>query len=180
MAIITLAEARELYKQGGVAKEVALREFSELEILNDYTMVTELFDVFPSDAAKIYSKLCETYKHIIAGREYPKDETTSYYSPVLKLHPTASCGTGGEQMCLVKVNNVCFKYFIDIVQVPMDNIAINEQHDFCFCVYLNNRKWLFRDIKICRHFVKHFYREMLISELGDLYKIEFFQDQYTK
>lgn len=37
---ITLEEARQLYAQGGMAKEIALREFTEGEILNDYTKNT--------------------------------------------------------------------------------------------------------------------------------------------
>ena len=39
---ITLIEARELYRQGGLAKEVALRAFPEEEIVNDYTLMVAL------------------------------------------------------------------------------------------------------------------------------------------
>ena len=42
MKKITLEEARELYKQGGMAKEIALRVYTEKEIVNDYTLITSL------------------------------------------------------------------------------------------------------------------------------------------
>ena len=42
MKNITLKEARELYKQGGMAKEIALRVYTEKEIVNDYTLIASL------------------------------------------------------------------------------------------------------------------------------------------
>ena len=42
MKDITLKEARDLYKQGGMAKEIALRVYTEKEIVNDYTLITSL------------------------------------------------------------------------------------------------------------------------------------------
>ena len=42
MKNITLEEARELYKQGAMAKEIALRAYPEEEILNDYSLITYL------------------------------------------------------------------------------------------------------------------------------------------
>ena len=42
MKDITLKEARELYKQGAMAREIALRVYSKAEILKDYSLITTL------------------------------------------------------------------------------------------------------------------------------------------
>ena len=56
MKNITLEEARELYKQGGIAKEIALRTYTEKEIVNDYTLITSLPEETTCTTAELYAK----------------------------------------------------------------------------------------------------------------------------
>ena len=177
--VITLAEARELYKQGGVAKEIALRTFTELEILNDYTKITTLFDVFPNKVSEIYAKLLETYRHIIIGRELTED-SKFYYAPILYVnYPTMK--SPGEAMCLFEINGVQYKFFIDIYKYPTTDVLFDAEKEIFIRDDLGLNRWKFRDKEMCEHFVKHFYMELLFIEIGGLYddfKIKSLQNLY--
>lgn len=77
---ITLTEARELYRQGGLAKEVALRVFPEEEIVNDYTLMVALPTSLPTNCSDLYSKLSVVYRFMSRGRKV-KLTSGIYYVP---------------------------------------------------------------------------------------------------
>ena len=54
---ITSKEARELYKQGAMAREIALRAYSMEEIINDYSLITTLPTETTCTTAELYAKL---------------------------------------------------------------------------------------------------------------------------
>lgn len=86
---LTLEEARELYKQGALAKKIALREYSEEEILNDYTKVTTLPCIVEyTDTINLFAGLYTAYMQMSEGR-IPK--LTSYplcYTLLERAYPT--------------------------------------------------------------------------------------------
>ena len=69
MINITLEEARELYKQGSLAKEIALRAFPKGEIVNDYKQVTSLPKEINCKTDRLYARLVTAYKQISEGRK---------------------------------------------------------------------------------------------------------------
>lgn len=70
MKNITLEEARELYKQGSTAKDIALRNFTEEEIINDYTLITSLPKETECKTSELYAKLKTVYKKYLKVEKY--------------------------------------------------------------------------------------------------------------
>ena len=69
MINITLEEARELYKQGSLAKEIALRAFPEGEIVNDYKQVISLPKEIDCKTDILYAKLMTAYRQMTRGQK---------------------------------------------------------------------------------------------------------------
>lgn len=91
---ITLTEARELYKQGGLAKEVALRAFPEEEIVNDYTLMVALPTSLPANCSDLYSKLSVVYKFMSRGREVKLTSGIHYVPEIILSVPSFSPNHG--------------------------------------------------------------------------------------
>lgn len=85
---ITLTEARELYRQGGLAKEVALRAFPEEEIVNDYTLMVALPTSVSFKYSDLYAKLSFVYKYISRGREVKLTSGICYVLEIIFTVPS--------------------------------------------------------------------------------------------
>lgn len=165
---ITLEEARQLYTQGEMAKEIALREFTEGEILNDYTKITTL-SMAPGE--KLYEALTQAYKAISNGRPIMLTKRYSYYPEI--IYTFKNCKPRSEEgfRGTIQIDDKEFNIYIRTRQSIWGG-RLGFENDGVYCGHVENR-WLFRDKEQSDHFIKHFWRELILVELGDFYAINF-------
>lgn len=178
--ILTIEEARALYAQGGMAREVALRTYSEGEILNDYTTVTKLPEESESlntPTVKLYARLYEVYKTISKGRPLKLTTSAPYYLPKLILSNVAFRPNNGTFVGKVKIDNNIYSIFINTRQASWEGrLGFENDGVPCGTGILDNR-WCFKDKAQAEHFVKHFYKELIQFELGDSYTVKFVDNE---
>ena len=169
---ITLIEARELYRQGGLAKEVALRAFPEEEIVNDYTLMVALPTSLPANCSDLYSKLSVVYKFMSRGR---KVELTSglYYVPVIVLARPSSKPNHGTYAGKIMIDDQMFNVYIDTVKTMWEGRLGFENDDVCCGYGLLSNHWIFKEREQAEHFVEHFYKELITLDLEEFHTFKF-------
>lgn len=167
---ITLIEARELYKQGGLAKEIALRAFPEKEIVNDYTLMVALPTSLPTNCSDLYSKLSVVYRFMSRGR---KVELTSgiYYIPEIILARLCSELHYGTYAGKVTIDGQLYYIYTDTNETAWKG-KLKFDND-CRGHSLLSNHWIFKERKQAEHFVKYFYKELIMLELEDFYTVQF-------
>ena len=171
MINITLEEARELYKQGSLAKEIALRAFPEGEIVNDYKQVISLPKEINCKTDRLYARLVTAYKQISEGR---KVELTSKkcYLPERVL-ATSTVPRCGEYKGKVVIDNETFSIYIRTRTALFDGrVGFANDGVYCGSGLLANT-WAFKEQKQAEHFVSLFYEELIYISLGDIYNVVF-------
>ena len=169
---ITLIEARELYKQGGLAKEVALRAFPEEEIVNDYTLMVALPTSLPANCSDLYSKLSVVYKFMSRGREV-KLTSGIHYVPEIILSVPSFRPNHGIYSGKVMIDNQPYNVYIDTARTIWEG-KLGFENDGVYCGRgLLSNHWIFKEEGQAEHFVKHFYKELIMLELGEFHTIKF-------
>ena len=172
MKNITLEEARELYKQGSIAKEIALRNFLEEEILNDYTLITSLPKEILCTTTDLYAKLKTVYKEISKGREVNLTKGYAYIPSIILASNTFEPRTG-EFVGKILIDDKEFFVFIDIESTRWEG-RLDYENDGVYCGRgLLENTWVFKERGQAKHFVKFFYKELILLSLADEHKVEF-------
>ena len=172
MKNITLKEARELYKQGGMAKEIALRAYSEKEIVNDYTLITSFPEETACTTTDLYAKLKTVYKEISKGREVNLTKVYAYL-PIIILASNTSEPRAGEFVGKVLIDNKEFCIFVTTDSTAWEGRLDYENNGvYCGRGLLENT-WVFKERGQAEHFVKFFYKELILLSLADEYEIKF-------
>ena len=172
MKNITLEEARELYKQGGMAKEIALRVYSEKEIVNDYTLITSLPEETTCTTAELYAKLKTVYKEISKGREVNLTKVYAYL-PIIILASNTTEPRTGEFVGKVLIDDKEFCIFITTDNTEWEG-RLGYERDGVYCGSgLLKNTWVFKERGQAEHFVKFFYKELIFLSLADEHKVEF-------
>ena len=173
MKNITLEEARELYKQGGMAKEIALRVYSEKEIVNDYTLITSLPEETTCTTAELYAKLKTVYKEISKGREVSLTNFNVYIPIIALSSNNFKPYNYGESVSKVLIDNIEFSIYIS-THNPFSDGKLGYENDGVYCgSRLLENTWAFKEREQAKHFVKFFYKELILLSLADEHKVEF-------
>lgn len=170
---INLEEARELYKLGGSAREIALRAFSKGEILNDYTLITTLPISLPDNCSDLYSKLSVVYKSMSKGREVRLTHG-HYYTPEIILATLSSTPNHGLYVGKVIIDEqLTYRIYTDTIKTIWEG-KLGFENDGVYCGHgvLNNH-WIFKEKEQAEHFVKYFYKELITLELEDFHTVKF-------
>ena len=172
MKNITLEEARELYKQGGMAKEIALRAYSEKEIVNDYTLITSLPEETTCTTTDLYAKLKTVYKEISKGREVNLTKVYAYI-PIIIFASNTSEPRTGEFVGKVSIDDKEFCIFITTDNTKWEG-RLGYENDGVYCGSdLLENTWVFKERGQAEHFVKFFYKELILLSLADEHKVNF-------
>ena len=172
MKDITLKEARELYKQGAMAREIALRVYSKEEILNDYSLITTLPKETNCTTAELYAKLKTVYKEISKGRE---THLTKYnlYKPTIIFTSNTFKPNRGEFVGKVLIDNKEYCIYVTTNSGFFDG-KLGYENDGVYCgSELLENTWVFKEREQAEHFVKFFYKELILLSLCDEHKVEF-------
>lgn len=171
MIDITLEEARELYKQGSLAREIALRAFPKGEIVNDYKQITSLPVKIDCRTERLYARLVTAYKQISEGR---KVELTSKrcYLPEIVL-ATSTVPRCGEYKGKVVIDNETFSIYIR-TRTALFEGRVGFENDGVYCGSgLLTNTWAFKERGQAQHFVDLFYKQLIYINLGDMYQVKF-------
>ena len=171
MIDITLEEARELYKQDSLAREIALRAFPKGEIVNDYKQITSLPVKIDCRTERLYARLVTAYKQISEGR---KVELTSKrcYLPEIVL-ATSTVPRCGEYKGKVVIDNETFSIYIR-TRTALFEGRVGFENDGVYCGSgLLTNTWAFKEQKQAEHFVSLFYEELIYISLRDIYNVVF-------
>ena len=172
MKNITLKEARELYKQGGMAKEIALRAYSEKEIVNNYTLITSFLDEILCTTTDLYAKLKTVYKEISKGREVNLTKDYAYLPTIILASNTFEPRTG-EFVGKVLIDDKEFCIFVTTDSTGWEGrLGYKNNGVYCGRGLLENT-WVFKERGQAEHFVKFFYKELILLSLTDEYEIKF-------
>lgn len=187
MINITLEEARELYNQGSLSKEIALRAFPEEEIVNDYRLVTSLPEKTDCKTDKLYARLITAYKQMSKGRKV--DLTThSCYLPKITMSSYA-IPERGNYKCKVEIDGKVFFVYTEVElscwygRLGFEDGEDNEDDEAIeiiggdFGSDLLPNTWAFREKEQAIHFVNLFYEELITVSLGDMYNVIFLLDE---
>lgn len=169
---ITLEEARELYKQGAMARQIALRLYSKEEILNDYHLITSLPKESNCATTELYAKLKTIYKQMSKGREV---HLTKYYAfiPTIILASNTSELNTGEFVGKVLINNKEYCIYVTTNNTRWEG-RLGYENDGVYCGKgLLENTWAFKERGQAEHFVKVFYKELILLSLADEHKVEF-------
>lgn len=172
MKDITLKEARELYKQGGIAKEIALRVYSKEEILNDYNLITSLPKEPNCATTEIYAKLKTVYKQMSKGREV---NLTKFYAfmPIIIFASNTFTPNTGEFIGKILIDDKEFCIYVT-TQSTIGEGKLGYENDGVYCGRgLLQNTWIFKERGQAEHFVKFFYKELILLSLSDEHKIKF-------
>ena len=136
MINITLEEARELYKQGSLAKEIALRAFPKGEIVNDYKQVTSLPKEINCKTDRLYARLVTAYKQISEGRKVELTSKKCYLPEIVLAASTVPrCG---EYKGKVVIDNKTFSIYIRTRTALFDG-RVDFENDGVYCgAYVRN------------------------------------------
>lgn len=169
---ITLIEARELYKQRGLAREVALRAFPEEEIVNDYTLMVALPTSLPINCSDLYSKLSVVYRFMSRGREV-KLTSGIYYVPEIIFTVPSFKPNRGIYAGQVTIDDQIYNIYIDTAKTIWEG-KLGFENDGVWCGHgLLNNHWIFKEEGQAEHFVNHFYKELIRLELEEFHTIKF-------
>ena len=169
---ITLIEARELYKQGGLAREIALRAFSEKQIMNDYTLMVALPTSLPFGYSDLYAKLSVVYKFMSRGREVKLTSGICYVPEIILTVPSfkPNRGTYAGQ---VIIDDRIYNIYIDTAKTIWEG-KLGFENDGVWCGHgLLNNHWIFKEKEQAQHFVKYFHKELITLELEEFHTIKF-------
>lgn len=172
MKNITLEEARELYKQGSTAKEIALRNFTEEEIINDYTLITSLPQETECKTTELYAKLKTVYKKISKGREVNLTKIYAYLPTIILASNTTEPRTG-EFVGKILIDDKEFCIFITTNSTRWEGRLGYENNGVYYGSDLLENTWVFKKREQAEHFVKFFYKELILLSLVDEHKVEF-------
>lgn len=171
---LTIEEARKLYKQGSFAKEIALREYSEEEILCDYSLITE-FTCKPeyNSTIDLYAKIYTIYKEISRGRPLELTKYVHYYQPEIIISLENYKPRYGTYVGNVKIDDKTFSIYIGSTSTSWyGRLGWENNGVYCGHGVLTN-KWAFKEKGQAQHFVKLLYKELIRLELGDFYAVKF-------
>lgn len=170
---MTLTEARALYRLGGLAKEIALRAFSEKEIINDYTLMVALPTSLPANCSNLYSKLSVVYKFMSRGREV-RLTSGHYYAPKITLATLNSTPNHGSYVGEVIIDEqLLYKIYVGTCKTVWEG-KLGFENDGVYCGHgLLGYHWLFKEEGQALHFVNHFYKELITLELEDFHIVQF-------
>ena len=169
---ITLTEARKLYEQGGLAREIALRAFSKEQIVNDYTLMVALPISAPFSYYDLYAKLSVVYKFISRGREV-KLTSGICYVPEIILTLSGSKPNYGTYTGQVIIDEQMYNIYIDTARTMWEG-KLGSENDGAWCGRgLLNNHWIFKEEGQAQHFVKYFYKELITLELEEFHTIKF-------
>lgn len=172
MAVITLEEARELYKQGSMAKEIALREYPEEEILNDYSLITSLPQETKCKTTELYAKLKTVYKEMSKGREVSLTKYVAYIPTIIFASHDYEPMTG-EFVSKVLIDDKEFCIFITTNSTRWEG-RLGYENDGVYCGSgLLKNNWIFKEREQAKHFVEFFYKELILLSLADEHKVRF-------
>lgn len=169
---ITLTEARELYKQGGLAKEIALRAFPEEEIVNDYTRMVALPTSLLANCSDLYSKLSVVYKFMSRGRKV-KLISGIHYVPEIILALPSSSPNHGTYAGKIMIDDQMFNVYIDTAKTIWEGkLGFENDGVYCGSGLLGNH-WIFKEREQAEHFVRYFYKELITLELEEFHTLKF-------
>lgn len=169
---ITLAEARELYEQGGLAREIALRAFPKEEIVNNYTLMTALPTSAPFSYYDLYAKLSVVYKFISRGREVNLTSGICYV-PEIILTLSSFRSRRGTYAGKVIIDGQMYSIYINTAKTIWEG-KLGFENDGVWCGNgLLKNHWIFKEEGQALHFVKYFYKELITLELEDFYTVKF-------
>ena len=169
---ITLKEARELYKQGAMAREIALRAYPMEEIINDYTLITTLPTETTCTTMELYAKLKTVYKEMSKGREVHLTKGC-VFKPTIILASNTFEPRSGEFVGKVLIDNKEFCIYVTTNSTIFDG-KLGYENDGVYCgSRLLENTWIFKERGQAEHFVKFFYKELILLSLADEHKVEF-------
>ena len=169
---ITLTEARELYEQGGLAREIALRAFPKEEIINNYTLMVALPTSLPSKYSDLYAKLSFVYKFISRGREVKLTSGICYVPEIILTIP-CSKPNYGTYAGKIMIDDQMFNIYINTA-IAMWEGKLGFENDGVYCGHgLLSNHWIFKEREQAEHFVKHFYKELITLELEEFHTFKF-------
>lgn len=172
MKNITLEEARKLYKQGGMAKEIALRTYKEEEIVNDYTLITSLPEETTCKTTELYAKLKTVYKEISKDKEVNLTKF-NLYTPTITFSSNNLKPYSGEFVSKVLIDDIEFSIYISTNNtIFKGKLGYTNDGIYCGSRLLENT-WTFKEREQAYHFVKCFYKELILLSLADEHKVEF-------
>lgn len=176
---LTLEEARTLYKQGALAKEIALREYSEGEILNDYTKVTTLPCIIEyTDTINLFAGLHTVYMQMSEGRIPKLTSCTVYMPDILISYPGFTPRTLNTLVGRVKIDNSTYDVYAGHSSSTWDGRLAFENDGVPCGSGITEHKWVFKEEGQATHFATHFWKELIQLELESFHTIEF--EQYGK
>ena len=150
-----------------MAKEIALREFTEGEIINDYTKITTL----SMDGKCLYQGLTEAYKAISKGRPIELNRGLYYFPQITYASKSYMPRSREGWRGMLAIDGKEFTLYVKTSRTTWEG-RLGFENDGVYCGHVQNR-WLFRDEAQSDHFIKHFWRELVIVELGDFHIINF-------
>lgn len=174
---ITLEEARELYKQGSLAREIALREYTKGEILNDYTRITTLPQENVCDRTSLlFAKLYHVYRKMSEGRPMKLTAEIRYHRPVITIAWEKERPKGRTYVGKVKINgDSSYAVYVSTAWTHWDGRLGWENDGVHMGDGVLENRWAFKEKEQAEHFVKHFWKELILLELQDFYNIEFYE-----
>ena len=172
MTEITLKEARELYKQGAMAREIALRAYPMEEIITDYTLITTLPTATTCTTMELYAKLKTVYKEMSKGREVQLTKGCAFKPTIILASNTFEPRTG-EFVGKVLIDDKEFCIYVTTNITRWEGI-LGYENDGVYCGDdLLENTWIFKERGQAEHFVKFFYKELILLSLVDEHKVEF-------
>lgn len=172
MKDITLKEARELYKQGAMAREIALRAYPLEEIINDYSLITTLPTETICTTMELYAKLKTAYKEMSKGREVQLTKGYAFIPNIILASNTFEPRTG-EFVGKVLIDDKEFCIFITTNSNRWEG-RLGYENDGVYCGDgLLENTWIFKERGQAEHFVKFFYKELILLSLADEHKVKF-------
>lgn len=169
MVNITLEEARELYKQGSLAKEIALRAFPEGEIVNDYKQVTSLPKEINCKTDRLYARLVTAYKQISEGRKVELISGKCYLPEIVLT--TSTIPRNSKYKGKVEIDGKLFAIYIRATESNWFG-RLGYDDMYCGGSVLENT-WAFKEWGQAEYFVNLFYEELIYISLGDIYNVVF-------
>lgn len=171
---LTLEEARVLYEQGALAKEIALREYSEEEILNDYTKVTTLPCIVEyTDTINLFAGLYTAYMQMSEGRRPNLTSGTVYMPDILISSALFTPRTPNTLVGQVKIDGKIYKVYAGYESSTWSG-RLAYENDGVYCGDgITSHKWVFKEKGQAIHFATHFWKELIQLELEGFHTIEF-------
>lgn len=173
MIDITLEEARELYNQGSLAQEIALRAFSKEEIVEDYKQITSLPTEIDCRTERLYARLVTAYKQMSKGREVKLTKDV-YYIPEIVLTTAPSCG---DYKGRISIDDEIF-YIYTRVKFSSWKGRLGFIKENGYGNSLISNAWAFKERGQAQHFVDLFYKQLIYIYLGDMYQVTFLSTDF--